>query len=157
MNERVTLDTVVRDIKDAVSRPLGKAVGLPGAAFNDPGFMALENERLFARTWVAAALTSDIPEPGDAVPIEVAGLPLVILRNRDGQVRSFHNICRHRAMTVVAERRSGLKSLRCPWHPWTNGLNGRLVATPNLVGIGKPEAEGFDKSDLGLQPVRVDT
>jgi choline monooxygenase len=157
MNERVALDQVVRDMHDAVSRPLNKAVGLPGAAFNDPDFLALENERLFARTWVAAASMSDIPEPGDAVLVVVAGLPLVILSDRDGAVRGFHNICRHRAMTVVAERCSGLKSLRCPWHAWTYGLDGRLVATPNLGGIGKAEAEGFDKADLGLKPVRVDT
>lgn len=157
LTEQVPMETMVRDVLEAISRPAEKAVGLPGAAFHDPAFLALENERLFARCWVAAASLSDIPEAGDAVPVEVAGLPIVILRDRDGEIRAFHNVCRHRAMTVVSEPCKGLQALRCPWHSWTYGLDGRLAATPNLGGIGKPEAEGFDKNDLGLKPVRAGT
>lgn len=155
MTEQAVLTEIVDDMLEAVSRPVERAVGLPGRAFSDPEFLALENERLFPRCWVAAGAASDIPEPGDARPVEVAGMPLVLVRGRDGAIAAFHNVCRHRAMTVVTEPCKGLKTLRCPWHSWAYALDGRLVATPNLGGIGKGEAEGFDKGHLGLKPVRT--
>ena len=155
MTELTDLESVVADMLEDVSRPTAKARGLAGLAFHDPAFLEMENRRLFPRCWVAAGAASDIPEPGDARPVEVAGLPLVLLRDREGAIRAFHNVCRHRAMTVVSEPCKGLKTLRCPWHAWSYALDGRLVATPNLGGIGKGEAEGFEKGDLGLKPVRT--
>src|SRR5262245_44270395 len=116
---------------EALKRPAGKAFGLPGAAFTSETFHALENERLFPRSWTAAGVASDIPNAGDALPVTVAGLPLVLVRDRDGQVRAFHNMCRHRGMRLVAEPCSGKSVLRCPWHSWTYALDGRLMATPN--------------------------
>jgi len=155
MTELTDLESVVADMLEDVSRPTAQARGMPGLAFHDPAFLEMENRRLFPRCWVAAGAASDIPEPGDAHPVTVAGLPLVLLRDRDGAIRAFHNVCRHRAMTVVSEPCKGLKTLRCPWHSWSYALDGRLVATPNLGGIGKGDAEGFEKGDLGLKPVRA--
>ena len=75
---------------EALKRPAGKAFGLPGAAFTSDAFHTLENERLFPRTWTAAGVASDIPNPGDALPVTVAGLPLVLVRDREAHRRALY-------------------------------------------------------------------
>jgi phenylpropionate dioxygenase-like ring-hydroxylating dioxygenase large terminal subunit len=140
---------------EALRRPIGEAVGLPGAAFAGEAFHALENERLFPRTWTVAGVASDIPNPGDAMPTTVAGLPILLLRDREGEVRAFHNVCRHRGMRLLPAPCKGQALLRCPWHSWAYALDGRLMATPNIGGVGVNESPDFDKAALGLKPVRV--
>ena len=143
-----------RDAIEALFRSGPDAEGLPGRAYTDEAFLALENERLFPRTWTAAGVAADIPEPGDALPATVAGVPLVLARAKDGAVRAFVNMCRHRAMKVVTAKCSGLQALQCPWHRWTYDLEGRLIATPNIGGVGQPSVEGFERAELGLKSVR---
>ena len=80
---------------DALARldaPLDEAAGLPNAAFTSDAFFALEQTRLFARTWVLAGFDHDIPDAGDIVPVEVAGAPVILVRSADGAVRGFHNV-----------------------------------------------------------------
>jgi choline monooxygenase len=143
-----------REAVEALFRPAAEARGLPGRAYTSEEFLALENERLFPGTWTAAGVASDIPNPGDAAPVTVAGLPLVLLRDRAGEVHAFYNVCRHRGMRVVTQKCSGLQAMRCLWHQWTYDLDGRLLATPNIGGVGQPAAAGFDRAELGLKPVR---
>jgi len=144
-----------REAIKALFRPAAEAKGLPGRAYTDEAFMALENEKLFPRTWTAVGVAADIANPGDAMPASVAVVPLVLVRDRAGVVRAFVNMCRHRAMKVVTERCSGLQALHCPWHRWTYDLEGRLIATPNIGGVGEPSCAGFERGELGLKPVRV--
>lgn len=65
--------------------------------------------------WAGLAVTADVPEPGDAVPLEFMGIPLLLLRDRSGTVRVFQNICRHRSMTLVEEPRKIEGAIRCPY------------------------------------------
>lgn len=138
-------------------RPAHEAEGLPGRAYADPAFYELERKALFPRGWLAIAYVSDVAEPGDAVPISIAGWDFIVTRNRQGDVKVFHNICRHRSMTVLTEPCTKAQTLQCPWHGWTYDLNGRLVATPDLGGVTSSEQEGIDKRALGLQEVRSAT
>jgi len=140
---------------EALKRPIGQAFGLPGAAFTSDAFFDLEKEALFPRTWAVAGVASDIPKPGDAKPVTVSGLPLMLVRDREGQIRAFHNVCRHRGMRLLTEPCKGQTTLRCPWHSWSYALDGRCMATPNIGGVGVNEAKGFEKSELGLKPVRA--
>ena len=88
----------------ALERPsLAEARGLPASIYTSDGFFALEQRRLFPRTWTGVAFDADVPAPGDAVPVSVAGVPIIILRDRSGAVRAFHNVCRHRATIVLTE------------------------------------------------------
>ena len=95
--------------------PAGEALGLPGRAYGED-FYRLEQRELFPRLWCVAGFSSDIPESGDMMPVELAGWPLVLVRGEDGEVRAFHNICRHRAMRVVPAPCRGHSALVCPWH-----------------------------------------
>ena len=143
--------------------PANEAEGLPGRVYADPAFFELERRQLFPRGWMAIAFESDVPEPGDAVPVEVAGWNFIVARNRDGDVKVFHNICRHRTMTVLREPCTKAQTLQCGWHGWTYDLNGRLIATPDLGGMDEATAKtsaeqpGIEKARLGLREVRSET
>ena len=77
----------------AVRRPIEKARGLPAGAYTSEEFFRLEQRKYFARTWMGVAYTCDIPDPGDAMPITVAGLPIILVRTGRGDVKAFHNVC----------------------------------------------------------------
>ena len=138
----------------ALAEPTGTALGLPGLAY-DRDFYALEQRGLFPRTWCAVAFASDIPEPGDALPVELAGWPLLLVRGRDRAIRAFHNVCRHRSNRVVEERCTGLQRLVCPWHSWTYDLDGHQIATPRIGGQRTNADPAFDTSDVDLKSVPV--
>ena len=87
--------------------------------------------------WSGIAFEGDVPEVGDVYPVELAGVPLVVVRGRDREIRVFENVCRHRGMVLVQEAGKAKQGMRCPYHSWTYDLSGRLVATP-LVGGPTP-------------------
>ena len=138
----------------ALERPLGEATGLPGRVFSAE-FFELEQRCFFPRIWCPAGFASDIPDPGDALPVELAGWPILLVRGEDGEIRGFLNICRHRAMRVVTEPCKGRTSFTCPWHAWTYDLSGRLITTPKLGGDRLNQDPDFPTDGLALKPVRV--
>ena len=87
-------------------------------------------------------------------PALVGGLPLLMVRARDGRLRVFHNVCRHRGLKLVAQPCSGLKMLTCPYHAWSYGLDGKLRVASHFGGDGVHKAEGLDYQKLGLVEVR---
>ena len=100
----LTLQSILGDeALAAFEAPGPVAKGLPAAAYTSDSFLALENERLFAASWVFAGLAHELARPGDVVPVSVAGKPVLLVRDADAQVRSFHNVCRHRCLKLVDE------------------------------------------------------
>ncbi len=138
----------------AVNRKLSQAQGLPNAHYTDPATIAEENEAVLANEWAGLAVTFDVPEPGDAKPIEFLGEPLLLVRDRADTVRVFHNVCRHRGMILVSEPRKIEGALRCPYHSWCYSLEGKLVATPHVGGPGQNAHDDIDRDLLGLIEVR---
>lgn len=138
----------------AVRRKLNVANGLPNAHYTDPETIAEENEAVLADGWAGLAVAADVPEPGDAKPLTFLGEPLLLLRDRNGIVRVFQNICRHRGMILVEEPRKIEGALRCPYHSWCYSLDGKLVATPHVGGPGQNAHEDVDKNMLGLLELR---
>ncbi len=145
--------SMIASAREALSRPLGEAEGLPGRFYGD-AFYRVEQERLFPRSWCAVTVGARIPEPGDMLPVELGGWPILIVRGKSGDIRAFHNVCRHRAIRLVSQPTCAPR-IRCPWHSWTYGLDGKLLATPDLGGGGVSAAPGFDKGALGLKPIAV--
>ncbi|MEO0830736.1 MAG: SRPBCC family protein [Pseudomonadota bacterium] len=147
---------MAKDLTDLapVQRSLDNANGLPNAHYIDPDVYAEECQALLFAQWAGLAVAADVPEPGDAKPIDFAGQPLLLLRDHEGQVRVFQNICRHRGMILVDEPRKIEGALRCPYHSWCYRLSGELVATPHVGGPGHNAHPGIDKSTLGLVEVR---
>ena len=144
--------------EDAIKRirlPVSQAGGLPRQAYTSQEFFELERERLFPRVWVGVGFTSDVAEPGDAVPLLVAGLPIILCRGKDGQIRAFHNVCRHRAAMVLEKPAKGLNVLRCPYHAWAWDLQGSLKAMPYFDGTPDSRDCGLDWGANGLVPIRT--
>lgn len=130
------------------------ARGLPNLCYTDPDYHRLEAKRLFARDWMCVGVGADIPKRGSARAVEAAGQPILLVRGKDGEIRAFHNVCRHRGAMLVEERHSG-PVIVCPYHSWSYGLDGALIRTPVVGGPGVHTCPSVDRSALGLMPVRV--
>jgi len=122
---------------------------LPGWLYIDRDFFEAERRHLFARTWHIVCHMSDIPDPGDYLTLDILGEKFVSLRGADGVVRSFHNVCRHRA-SRLADGDSGNCGHRlvCPYHAWSYGLDGTLRSVPPWQGM-----EDLDLKRHGLNPL----
>ncbi len=134
-----------------------EASGLPNTAYWSNEWLSLEQERVFRRSWVFAGAEAEIPAAGDIKPVDIGGAPLIIVRDRNGIVRGFHNVCRHRGAKLVQEK-CNRSYITCPYHAWNYELNGNLRARPHFHGPGKMdkfENGGGEKVDL--IPVRVET
>jgi Rieske 2Fe-2S family protein len=126
---------------------------LPAAAYTDAAWFANEMERVFARMWLAAGRAAELERPGAFIRRDVAGASVLIVRGNDGAVRAFHNVCRHRGTRICTEVEGTFQgSLQCPYHAWTYGLDGRLIAAPQM-----DEVAGFDRSEFPLRAVACDT
>lgn len=139
---------------DAVRRPVGRAKGLPNALYNTPEALKLERDRVFYAGWASIGFGSDVPNPGDAKPIDYLGAPLLLVRDKAGAIRVFENVCRHRGMILVEEKRNFGGVIRCPYHSWCYSLDGRLRATPHVGGPGINAHESVDPETTGLTEIR---
>ena len=121
----------------------------PVSTYSDPARAQLERERLFRGQPLFMGLSCRLPNPGDYVTEEIAGVPLLLVRGQDGKLRAFANICRHRGAPVA----SGCGQARvfaCPYHGWTYGLDGKLAGIPEAASF-----PGVDKASHGLAPLPV--
>ena len=137
-----------------VRRPIEHAHGLPNAHYVDDGVYLEERDSLVFDNWAGLGVAADVPEPGDTKPVTFMGLPLMLLRDKNGVVRVFQNICRHRGMILVDAPRKIEGAIRCPYHSWCYSTEGKLVSTPHVGGPGHNTSEGIDRSTLGLIEVR---
>jgi Rieske 2Fe-2S family protein len=124
---------------------------LPGSYYTDPEIFAAEQEHIFEAGWVAAVRAADLTAPGTFRTVDVGRESVVLLRSRDGALRAFLNVCRHRGARLCAESSGQLKrTLQCPYHAWTYGLDGKLVAAPNLTKMAD-----IDRAEYGLATVHL--
>jgi phenylpropionate dioxygenase-like ring-hydroxylating dioxygenase large terminal subunit len=124
---------------------------LPYSWYRDPAQHDRELELVFRRDWHYAGHLGELQGPGSLFATEVAGLPVVVVRDLDRELRGFLNVCRHRGTVLVSEpQRRG--TIQCPYHAWTYGLDGALRAAPRSAGD-----PSFDPAELGLVPVSVGT
>ena len=101
--------------------------GLPGWTYHSQAFLELEKQELFRRHWQIACHVSDLPEPGDYLAFDMCGERALLVRGQEGEVRAFHNMCRHRGARVVADEKGSCKgALVCPFHGWVYNLDGTL-------------------------------
>src|SRR5688500_3404949 len=122
---------------------------LPWAWYADPDVLRREGERIFARTWQYAGHMGQGAENGTYFSSTAGQIPVVVTRARDGELRGFLNVCRHRGHVVVSGE-GKRAALQCPYHAWTYDLDGSLRAAPR-----SDREPGFDVDELGLVPVQV--
>ena len=148
--QSATALSAIAELKANVSVPFTQARAMPKSVYTSPEFCAAELEHIFARDWLCAGRADALPEPGDYLTMEIAGEPIIILRDRDGALRGMSNVCRHR-MSTLLEGRGNVRSIVCPYHAWTYNLDGSLRGAP-AMGLN----ESFCKEDVKLPSVRVE-
>jgi choline monooxygenase len=133
----------------AEEQGLARAETVPSAWFTEPRFAQLDRAAVFATSWQYVGHAGRVAEPGSWLVADVAGEPIVVVRDLKGELRAFFNVCRHRGGPLAGEDGCG-RVLKCGYHGWTYQLDGRLRGVPhwNLVEL-------FDREDYGLIPVRV--
>ena len=124
---------------------------LPYDWYSDPAVLRLEQERVFGRSWQYAARLDQVAEPGQLTSAWAGMLPVLLVRGRDGELRGFVNVCRHRGH-VLCEGDARRETIQCPYHAWTYALDGSLRRAPRA-----DREPGFDRASLGLVPVSVDS
>ena len=134
----------------SVDSNIARAWTLPSHLYTAPAPFAEEKERIFARSWQVVGHRDQVMSPGDYFTTELVGEPLLIVRGADGKLRSFYNVCRHRA-GPPAEGCGSRKLFRCGYHGWTYSLDGSLISATEIEGV-----EGFRPEDFALAPVRVE-
>ena len=144
---------IPKETMDRLSRPTGEgAACLPNACYTDSGWLELENECLFARTWMFAGSIDNVPQPGDVFPTTIGNKPVVLVHGRDGEIRAFHNVCRHRSAIVAEQACSNQSVLTCPYHAWAYGLGGKLRTHPHFNGA---DVHDVSRDGPGLVPIRL--
>ncbi len=123
-----------------------EAFGLPAWVYHDPEFFELEKQLVFRTSWHLVCHQNDIPATGDYHTFEILGESVVSVRGDDGQIRSFHNVCRHRASRLLDGQKGQCgRRITCPYHAWTYSLDGRLIGVPF-----KETFRGLDPQNSGL-------
>lgn len=137
----------------SAQNPIESAKGLPNAAYSDPELFEFERDNVIAKTWAGLEFESALPELGYVKPIDFMGLPLLVLRDKDDQIKVFHNVCSHRGMVLVAEEGPIRNLIRCRYHSWSYDLDGELKSTPHIGGVGNNQADGFACEGKGLKQI----
>lgn len=139
---------------DRVLTPISEATGMPNEAYTNNDYFRFERDNVLGKTWTCIGFSADLPEKGFVKPIEFMNLPLVIMKNRSGDIQVFHNVCSHRGMKLVHEVGPVQGMIRCPYHSWTYDLDGNLKGTPHVGGIGVHKDERFKCEKHGMKPLR---
>src|SRR5881275_203076 len=126
---------------------------LPGRYYTLAEIYAEERERIFTARWICVGRAADIPAAGDYLLRTIAGESVIVVRGRDGALRAFYNVCRHRGTRLCEEPRGRFsETIQCPYHAWTYTIDGQLIGAPHMS-----EVQGFDKHAYPLHAVPLDT
>jgi len=124
--------------------------GLPRAFYHGDKLHAAELQAIWHGGWLFVGFAFEMPNPGDFLTLDVDATPVLVIRDDDGAVRAFHNVCRHRGTQLCREPAGQLRAIVCPYHRWTYSRNGALIACQGMH-------DGIEKSQLGLRPLHAET
>jgi glycine betaine catabolism A len=135
----------------SVRRPYLGARLLPGRAYHDAAIYEWERRNIFAADWVIVGRANEAADPGTYFVTEIDGESIVVVRGRDGELRAFYNVCRHRGTAVVEEPCGKVIRFQCPYHAWIYDLDGKLVRAKHTDDL-----EEFCRDEYGLAPIRLE-
>lgn len=148
---RTPLATILEKLQAAAARPFKEARPIPGVVNHSPEFLSHERQTVFMQEWICVGRADEISAPGDYLTHQIADVPVVVIRQEDGQVRAFVNACAHRFACLLPCQKGSAKRFTCRYHAWTYDLGGRLIAAPYME-----MKEDFDKSNHGLRPLHAE-
>jgi len=125
------VDKLLPRLAALAALPPSESTALPPEFYHTEGLFELEQRQLFARDWACPGMAAEIPNPGDYLCFSIGDQPIFTIRGRDGEVRSFSNVCLHRMMRLL-EGRGNRSRIVCPYHAWTYDTGGQLVGAPHM-------------------------
>ncbi|WP_293573039.1 SRPBCC family protein [Phaeobacter sp.] len=140
----------VTALRDTVSVPFEQARAMPTEVYTSEAFVQEELTHIFRKDWYCVGRVDALSQPGDYVSCELAGQPIVVLRDQSGDLRAMSNVCLHR-MSTLLHGRGRAKTIVCPYHAWTYNLDGKLRGAPAMT-----LNESFCKSDYALPQIRCE-
>jgi len=138
------------ELRANVARPFNEAKAMPRSVYTSEAFCAQEVDAIFRREWVCVGRGDGLAEPGDYLTYELAGQPIMVLRDSDGALRAQSNVCLHR-MSTLLEGEGRTRAITCPYHGWTYNLDGTLRGAPAMM-----HNDSFCKKGMQLPQVRVE-
>ena len=123
---------------------------LPRAFYVDPEIYRQDVDNIFHAQWIFIGHDCEAPQPGDYITAQVGDYPVLVVRDRQGALRAFHNSCRHRGSRICSQPKGSAVRLVCPYHNWSYDLDGRLLFARDMM---KP----FDAKALGLKPIACES
>jgi choline monooxygenase len=133
-----------------VRKPLAEASTLPPWAYTSEEFYRKEVETIWMREWNFFGRADRIPDAGDYFSVDLVGVPVIVVRGKDGEVRAFSNSCRHRGAAML--RGDGnCNAIRCPYHSWAYDFEGKLIVAPEME-----QTPGFSMEDFPLVPLKLE-
>jgi phenylpropionate dioxygenase-like ring-hydroxylating dioxygenase large terminal subunit len=145
----VTVDDV-REIATGFDPDPARSMSLRSEAYTDPKWAAADLEAIFARTWQWVCHVEKLAKPGSYVSATIAEMPVAVVRDRDGSLRAFYNVCKHRAHELLSGSGTA-RSIVCPYHAWVYSLDGQLQGARRADRM-----DTFDKSEICLEQVQVE-
>lgn len=140
----------VAQLRANVAEPFERARAMPPDVYTSEAFLAAELEHIFRKEWLCIGRAGALAEPGDYAATEIAGQPVVVVRDRDGALRAFSNVCLHRMSTLLTGR-GRTRAIVCPYHAWTYNLDGTLRGAPAMT-----QNAAFDRRDYCLPELRCE-
>ena len=137
-------------VAENASREFEQALSLPPAIYHDEDILALEERELFRKGWICAGRTAEIPKPGDYLTLDITDQPVIVVRQKDGSVQAYPNVCLHRCARLL-EGQGHVSKISCPYHSWTYDLDGQLIGAPFMH-----RTPGFDKNNFKLRALRCE-
>ncbi|MEO1158889.1 MAG: SRPBCC family protein [Pseudomonadota bacterium] len=138
------------ELKANAALPFERARAMPKSVYTSEQFLAEEIEHVFAKDWFCAGRASSLKQPGDYITLELAGQPIMVVRDAENRLRAQSNVCLHR-MSTLLEGSGNARSIVCPYHAWTYNLDGSLRGAPAMT-----LNEGFEKQGYCLPQVRCE-
>ena len=148
----VALDRVLKSLNEASQTPFEKAIPIPSAVNHSIKFYNFEQDKIFNHEWICIGRCDEIPAPGDYLTHEIAGTPVLAVRQESGEIIGFVNACAHRFTCLVKDRSGHASAFTCPNHAWTYGIDGQLNHAPFMDS--KP---GFDPKQNNLEALHTES
>jgi choline monooxygenase len=150
MTAMTPLDATLSDLVRTAQRPFNDALAMPPGVYTSEDFLARELEMIFSKEWACIGRSSSLKEPGDYVTYELAGQPIVVLRDGERKLKAFSNVCLHR-MSTLLEGSGNRRSIVCRYHGWTYNLDGSLRGAPFMKAT-----TGFCRENYRLPTIRCE-
>lgn len=128
------------------------ALSLPPWCYTTEEYFQREVDRIFMKTWNFIGRVERVEKPGDYIAFDFTGVPVIVVRDKDGKIRAFANTCRHRGARLLEDGAGNCRAIKCPYHAWVYGLDGSLIGVQDME-----DAKSFDRKDYGLIPIRLET